>query len=103
MNRLGQTRSVHRANHILHTPDAFVRAPLPGMQGATAVVHVAPAGGAQFTQYTAEFEEAGALGPTPFQRFVYVLEGELRIGEHNLVAGDYAYLPVHCDTTTTAK
>ena len=103
MNHLGLTRSVHRANHILHTPDTFVRAPLPGMQKATAVVHAAPAGGAQFTQYTAEFEEAGVLGPTPVQRFVYVLEGELQIDDHNLPAGDYAFVPVHGDATISAK
>ena len=28
------------ADHLLHTPDTFVRAPLPGMKKATAIVHV---------------------------------------------------------------
>ncbi len=32
MHHLGQTRSAHRADHILQTPDTFVRAPLPGMR-----------------------------------------------------------------------
>ena len=103
MNHPGQTRSVHRANHILHTPDAFVRAPLPGMQRATAVVHTSPAAGAQFTQYTAEFEESGCLGPASAQRFVYVLEGELQILDCDLVAGDFAYLPATVDASVSAK
>ena len=33
------------------------------MDGATAIVHAAPALGAAFTQYTAEFEPGGSLGP----------------------------------------
>ena len=53
--------------------------------------------GAAFTQYTAEFEPGGRLGPTPAQRFVYVLEGELASAwarrRHKLSAGGYAYLP----------
>jgi (S)-ureidoglycine aminohydrolase len=93
MNHLGNTRSAHRADHILHTPDTFVRAPLPGMQRATAIVHVAPAAGARFTQYTAEFEAGGSLGPAEMQRFVYVIEGELAAQGTVLAAGDYAYFP----------
>ena len=56
MHNLGETRSSQHANHLLLTPDTFVRAPLPGMKGCTAVVHAGPALGAAFTQYTAEFE-----------------------------------------------
>jgi len=93
MNSLGFTRSAHRADHILHTPDTFVRAPLPGMKNATAIVHVAPAAGAKFTQYTAEFSANGELAPSSQSRFLYVLEGEIRIGDRTLVPGDYAYLP----------
>ena len=61
MERLGHTRSAHRRDHLLQTPDTFVRAPLPGMRNATAIVHISPAGGARFTQYTAEFEAGGPL------------------------------------------
>ena len=68
-----------RANYALLTPDTFVRAPLPGMAKATAIVHAAPALGAAFTQYTAEFESSGVLGPAAGERFLYVLEGELTI------------------------
>jgi (S)-ureidoglycine aminohydrolase len=93
MQELGFTRSAHRADHILHTPDTFVRAPMPGMRNATAVVHVAPAAGARFTQYTAEFSADGELGPCARSRFLYVLEGELRVGDRALGVDGYAYLP----------
>src|SRR5690349_18476329 len=110
MHHLGHTRSVHRSDHILQTPDTFVRTPFPGMRNALAIVHVAPAAGARFTQYTVEFAEDGVLGPSPAlgrpgtlaagarhpspaQRFVYVLEGELEIDGRTLAAEDYAYLP----------
>ena len=80
MHDLGHTRSAQRANHLLLTPDTFVRAPLPGMSKATAIVHAGPAVGARFTQFTVEFEEGGVLGATTAQRFIYVIEGEVRMG-----------------------
>jgi (S)-ureidoglycine aminohydrolase len=103
MHQLGHTRSVHRRDHILQTPDTFVRAPLPGMRNATAIVHVAPAAGARFTQYTVEFEADGLLGAAAAQRFVYVVEGELEIEGHTLAAGDFAYTPTGHSATLTAK
>ena len=93
MHNLGQTRSVLRHDHLLQTPDTFVRAPLPGMRKATAVVHISPAARARFTQYSAEFEAGGELGPAVDQRFVYVLDGELKVPGRALAAGDYLYLP----------
>ena len=60
MQKLGYTRSASRRDHFLLTPDTFVRAPLPGMMRATAVVHAAPAHGAGFTEYTVEFEAGGS-------------------------------------------
>jgi (S)-ureidoglycine aminohydrolase len=103
MQHLGQTRSAHRADHILQTPDTFVRSPLPGMQKATAIVHAAPAMGARFTQYTAEFEAGGSLGPASVQRFLYVIEGEVEIGGAVLASGGYAYFPPQDATTVSAK
>jgi (S)-ureidoglycine aminohydrolase len=97
MQHLGQTRSVRRADHFLLTPDTFVRAPLPGMRKATAIVHVTPAAGARFTQYTAELESGGALGPTLEQRFLYVLEGEMQVNGKTLAPDAYAYFPAGCD------
>jgi (S)-ureidoglycine aminohydrolase len=103
MHHLGHTRSAHRADHLLQTPDTFVRAPLPGMHKATAIIHAAPALGARFTQYTAEFEAGGSLGPAAAQRFLYVLDGEVEIDGSVLSRGDYAYLPALQAATISAK
>lgn len=104
MQHLGKTRSAHRSDHLLQTPDTFVRAPLPGMRKATAIVHIGYAGGARFTQYTAEFEAGGTLEPPSpvHQRFVYVLDGEVAAGARSLVAGEYAYFPSNSTETLTA-
>jgi (S)-ureidoglycine aminohydrolase len=97
VHNLGQTRSSRQRDHMLLTPDTFVRAPLPGMKAATAIVHVGPALGAAFTQYTAEFEAGGELGSSAAQRFLYVLEGGVTLEaegkRHNLGARGFAYLP----------
>ena len=102
MHHLGQTRSARRADHFLLTPDTFVRTPLPGMRGATGIVHVSPAAGARFTQYTVEFERGGALGTAAGQRFVYVLNGALRVNGRPLAVDGYAYFPAGCDAAVEA-
>jgi (S)-ureidoglycine aminohydrolase len=102
MHELGHTRSARRVDHILQTPDTFVRAPLPGMRSATAIVHVAPAAGARFTQYTAEFEKGGVLPPASEQRFLYMLDGELDIDGRTMGTGDYAYFPPRTDARIVA-
>ena len=104
MQNLGYTRSSYQRDHLLLTPDTFVRAPLPGMVKCTAIVHAAPAIGARFTQYTAEFEAGGRLGPVertspPAQRFVYVIEGALNIGG----PGAYAYAPREVSAVSSAR
>jgi (S)-ureidoglycine aminohydrolase len=97
MKHLGQTRSCHQPNHLLLTPDTFVRAPLPGMRNATAIIHAAPRLGARFVQYSAEFEPGGELGDTLMQRFIYLLTGALHLthqeSEIDLKPGGYAYIP----------
>ena len=93
MQQLGHTRSSHQRDHLLLTSDTFVRAPLPGLQNAAAIVHVSPAVGAGFAQYTVEFGAGGCMGPGEFQRFVYVLEGEISRGARTLRADEYAYFP----------
>jgi (S)-ureidoglycine aminohydrolase len=107
MFQLGETRSASCRNHALFTPDTFVRAPLPGMSRATAIVHTSPALGAAFTQYTAEFETRGALGPVAAQRFLYVLEGELAVAlgrkRHMLRRGGFAYLPSGREAVTASS
>lgn len=73
------------------------------MHKATAIVHASPAVGARFTQYTAEFEAGGSLGPTPAQRFLYVLDGEVQINGVSFVPGDYAYFPSDHAARVSAK
>src|SRR3974390_308696 len=97
VHNLGQTRSSQRSNHLLLTADTFVRTTLPGMKGCTAIVHAGPAIGARFAQYTAEFESAGELGDTSAQRFLFVLEGQLKVEiggrPSDLHRRGYAYFP----------
>jgi (S)-ureidoglycine aminohydrolase len=93
MRHLGHTRSAYRPDHLLLTPDTFVRAPLPGMRDATAIVHVSPAAGAAFTQFTALLEPDGEFAPAAWQRFIYVLEGNITIDGRVLAKGGYAYFP----------
>ena len=73
------------------------------MQKAAAIVHAAPALGARFTQYTAEFEAGGVMAPTSEQRFVYVLEGEVEVNGARLASGDYAYCPPKHAASISAK
>jgi (S)-ureidoglycine aminohydrolase len=110
LSSLGQTRSSHHRNHLLLTPDTFVRTVLPGMKGCSAVVHIGPALGAGFTEYTADFEAGGELGFASGQRFIYVIDGSVTLefdrknGELN--SRGFAYLPagqlhrVHAATTS---
>ena len=97
MHHLGATRSSLKPDHLLHTPDTFVRTTLPGATSVEFVIHIAPQLGARFTQMTAEFDAGGMLGPTPVQRFIYVLAGKLELtvngAEHILSPGGFAYLP----------
>jgi len=97
LHHLGLTRSSRKLDHLLQTPNTFIRTPLPGAAGVEFVVHAAPQLGARFTQMTAEFAAGGSLGPAPAQRFLYVIEGELQLSEngheHVLHAGGFAYLP----------
>jgi (S)-ureidoglycine aminohydrolase len=97
LHHLGLTRSSRKLDHLLQTPNTFIRTPLPGATGVEFVVHAAPQLGARFTQMTAEFQAGGTLGPAPAQRFIYVLEGqlELRAGgkDYSLAAGGFAFLP----------
>jgi (S)-ureidoglycine aminohydrolase len=102
LHNFGHTRASFGQDHLLQTPDTFIRAPLPGMKRCTAVVHVGPALGAAFTEYTAEMDADGCLGPTEVQRFLYVLEGRIILQEANerriLQERGFAYLPAGSDT-----
>lgn len=112
MHHLGSTRGSLKPDHLLQTPDTFVRTPLPGASGVEFVVHTGPQLGAAFTQLTAEFSGSGVLGPTSAQRFIFVVQGELilEIGSatHRLGKDGFAYLPqgtehlVRADSTARA-
>jgi (S)-ureidoglycine aminohydrolase len=66
------------------------------MKAASAIVHISPAIGATFTEYTAEFESKGELGDTPVQRFIYVIDGGVHLHvegkDYLLGPRGYAYL-----------
>jgi (S)-ureidoglycine aminohydrolase len=101
LHGLGATRSSLKADHLLQTPDTFIRTPLPGANGVEFIVHTAPRLGAAFTQMTAEFAINGTLAAAGagVERFVYVLEGLLDVevlgGRTGgaLTAGKFAYVP----------
>jgi (S)-ureidoglycine aminohydrolase len=97
VHNLGHTRSVRRPSHLIHTPDSSIRTQIPGCMKASVIVHVSPALGAGFTQYSVEFEAGGALGAASGQRFLYVLDGTVTLEggaeTYTLVENDYAYIP----------
>ena len=97
MHHLGSTRSSLKPDHLLQTPDTFIRSPLPGAEGVEFIIHAAPALGARFTQMTAEFVAGGELAPASAQRFLFVLDGRLEVKtggkKHVLKPGGFAYLP----------
>lgn len=107
MHHLGSTRSSHKSDHLLQTPDTFIRSPLPGADGVEFIVHAAPQMGARFTQMTAEFAAGGSLGSAPAQRFLYVLEGKLELKaagkKYALAPGGFAYLPQGMPHMVSAK
>src|SRR5438132_14025053 len=96
MQELGYTRSSRQTDHTLLTPDTFVRAPLPGMRNATAIVHAGPAIGAAFAEYTVELAEEGSFELGATQSLVYVIAGDLTLEvdsiQHPMRAHQYAYL-----------
>lgn len=107
MHHLGSTRSSRKPDHLLQTPDTFVRSPLPGAEGVEFIIHAAPQLGARFTQMTAEFVAGGTLGPAQAQRFLYVLDGkvEVKAGEKKYILkpGGFAYLPQGTPHTVKAS
>ena len=106
MQHLGHTRSSLKPDHLLQTPDTFIRTPLNGAPGVEFIVHAAPQLGAGFTQLTAEFSAGSSLAPAPAQRFLYVLESELTLEingqNHTLTEGSFAYIPEGAPHTVTA-
>lgn len=108
-HKLGESRSSYKHDHLLQTPDTFVQAPLPGMTKATAIVHAAPAIGADFTQYTAILKNDGTLGPAfpSASRFVFVLDGKIILSiekqKYTLKTNGFAVIPPNLGHTITSK
>src|ERR1700761_7201332 len=119
---LGGTRSSLKSDHLLHTPDTFIRTPLSGADGVDFIVHTAPRLGAAFSWMTAEFAADSYLheAPTGVQRFLYILEGELEAkytfkislddpyaeefnDRDTLTPGSFLYIPEDRDVTVQAK
>ena len=107
MQIFGQTRSKHKSNYALITPDTHVNCPLVDWENTSAVIHIAPEMGARFTQYTATMEAGGtsALPGQTVQRFIFVQQGSCELdllpdapakeaeASHSLKAGAYAFIP----------
>ena len=108
MHHLGATRSSLKHDHLLHTPDTFVRIPLPGATNVDFIVHAGQRLGAAFSWSTAEFAPAGFISaPAPgIQRFLYVLHGQIELttpsGLRTLTPGMFAYLPADTAHTLSA-
>ena len=105
LTQTAATRSVLTPTHLLHTPESFVRTPMPGVTDGLAIVHACPALGAEFLQFTAELAPGGTLTQGAHQRLLYVLSGYAHLTlerenyadheppTHELRPGSYVYLP----------
>ena len=97
--RLGQTRSVYKREYALIAPDSHVPAPsvswsVDGVP-ATAIVLIAPVMGARFSQTLVTLPIGNAMlqNADSIERFIYVLDGEMKWQEQTLQSGSYLYLP----------
>lgn len=111
MKHLGVTRSRHRPDHALITPDTFVRTRLQEWGEAGIILHVTPVigSGARFTQFTAELPAGTRVTESPngSQRFVFVLGGRVSVqveGEtRDLDESDHVYLPAGTPHTLSSE
>ncbi len=109
MQHFGFTRTSVQREHSLLTPDSFIRAPFPGDQNGTRVVHINPAIGAGFTMFTLEAASNATFAPAldGCSSLIFILEGafSLQIAKkkHSLKVGDYAFLPLTADYTLSSK
>jgi (S)-ureidoglycine aminohydrolase len=90
-----RTRSVLARTHLLHTPESFVRTPMPGLQDGMAVVHACPDLGARFLWFMAELEAGGTLAASQQSRFIFILAGSATLSspdtEQPFEADSYAF------------
>ena len=105
MDPFGFTRSILRRSYALITPQSHVIAPLPNWIQSQGIVLVAPAVGAEFSQYTA-LMQAGSQSGQPLQgveRFAFVEEGVCTLDwqgtEQSLSTGHFAFMPAGSEHT----
>jgi (S)-ureidoglycine aminohydrolase len=109
MQQLGFTRTTVKPDHALLSPDSFIRAPFPGDENATRVVHINPPLGAAFAMYTVEASKNAKVAPALEGNscFLFVLEGqfELTLGKKTqaLTANGYAFLPADARYSLVSK
>jgi (S)-ureidoglycine aminohydrolase len=95
----GHTRARVGARHALITPDNHVSSSLPGVAGATAVVLVSPAMGANVAQILLSFQRGGsaAFAPSGTETFGYVMGGGATVAvgkrRRRLGPGGYFFCP----------
>lgn len=94
----GTTRTRIAERYALISSDGFVPSVWPGASGVEVVFHITPAMGAGFVQARLTWNEDGTLplGGGELERFVFVLDGQLRISgavEGELGPGGFAFLP----------
>ncbi len=95
LTKTATTRSVRTASYLLHTPESFVRTPMPGLVGGSAIVHACPELGARFLWFTVDLAPGGTLAASMHNRFFFMLEGSATLSQHGtetpLSPGNYAY------------
>ncbi len=100
------TRSIRTASYLLHTPESFVRTPMPSLQDGVAIVHASPELGAAFLWFTAELSPGGTLAPSRHNRFFFMLEGTATLAQQGtttpFLPGSYAYATPSASMTLTA-
>ena len=104
----GHTRARVAARHALITPDNHVASNVPGITGATTVILINEAMGAQFAQLLVTFQKGGSatFGQEGVQTFGYVMSGEVTVmlagRKERCRAGGYFYAPAGelCDLLT---
>lgn len=107
---LGHTRTTVTVDHALVAGDTHVVAPLHGWEEARGAVLISPAmgptgRGPEFTMAVAQLGEAARLATrgNGRERVIYVLSGELAVGEVTLGPDHFAYLPAGEATAMRAR
>lgn len=104
----GHTRARVASRHALITPDNHVASSVPGITGATTIILINEAMGAQFSQMLVTFQKGGSatFGQEGVQSFGYVMNGEITVmlggKKERCRTGGYFFAPAGelCDLLT---